>query len=90
MSINTVRALAFSLATTGTNNWICNQLEIKPSGSLGDIFRSATIKHATSITFDMLLNGNFPTKLSELVMPFVADVFGEFSAKSIKSLYQAK
>lgn len=39
MSLNTVRALAFNIASAGINNWLCNKLEIKLSDSVGSIFK---------------------------------------------------
>lgn len=87
ISINTVKAIAFSVTTAGINAQICESLKIKFTDSLGSVFKKVTIQTAAKITADGLVNGHFPRKLNELVTPFIADVFGEFTSNQIGKSY---
>lgn len=87
LSIDTVKALAFNIATAGLNKWICDKLEINPidptsktAPPLMEVFKENLVKHAINIPLNAIINRELPKNLKDLVVPFVADVFGQYTA----------
>ena len=76
-----MKALAFNMASAGISNYLSSKLEIindagLKTSSIKNIFSSNLIKKVTDLSLDAIIHNRTPHKLSDVVIPFVVDVFG--------------